>query len=502
MKKTGRLNVLVLLPLLLTLSGSIAAKTDKATADVTASGGVSAPVIARDEELRFWLTIQNKTASDISQIQLTRWPEGYSVDEVCFFVAQSNQPQPQGSTQCAKSDALINRDIALALTIPAGQSLTGMGKLKADKAHRKETLTLVLTWAATGKPSSSIPIALGENQVQDSWEWVSSSWVYQLFKDLAIPISLLVVGFVLNSLAKSRENRQAAQQRLEQEQKEREKAAMQEAKERAETALREDRERQEKAHLELKEEQDKKRDARSETLKQMLPVSHTYAAKYYLPLSRSTERAAIALYEMTEHLEIKAKSPAAFDPAKFEASSQRSFFYVLMAKRLLDGMRKEIGGLYFKDLRGERLAAACIKKFELLVGGDTAPLSLAIQRLANLLKRTATYETFQSAFWPAGVTGPLSQEQTYTDYAWKLFEPWVTNDKDRQDALQCLSALTIVLDFEANRPYEYWYEVMGKLELERLNKPDTAGSYINVENTLRSVASGFTPQEIDSYLKG
>jgi hypothetical protein len=327
----------------------------------------------------------------------------------------------------------------------------------------------VLTWSTAGKPSSSTTIALGENQVQDSWEWLSSSWAYQLFKDLAVPISLLVVGFVLNSLAKGRENRQATKQRTEHD---------------------------------LKEEQDKKRDARSETLKQMLPVSHTYAAKYYLPLSRSTERAVIALYEMTGHLETKAKTPAAFDPAKFAAASHRSFFYVLMAKRILDGMRKEIGGLYFKDLRGEQLAAACIKKFELLLGGDTAPLSLAIQRLANLLKRTATYETFQSAFWPVGVTGPLSQEQTYTDSAWKLFGPWVTNDKNRQETLQYLSALTIVLDFEANRPYEYWYDVMGKLELERLNKPDPAGAYVNVENTLRSVASGFAPQEIDSYLKG
>jgi hypothetical protein len=467
MKKTGRLSLL--LPLLWVLTGSIAAQTNKPQPEVTASGGVSAPVIAKDAELRFWVTIQNKTASDISQIQLTHWPEGYSIAEVCFFVPQSDPAHPQESTQCAKPDELSKGDITLALTIPAGQSRTGAGKLTAGKAHKKETLTLVLAWTAKDKPSSSITVALGENQVQDFWERLSSSWGYQVFKDLAVPISLLFVGFVLNSLAKKREDRQAAKQKKEQG---------------------------------LKEEQDKKRDARSETLKQMLPVSHTYAAKYYLPLSRSTERAVIALYEMTEHLEIKVKTPALFNLAKLELASQRSFFYVLMAKRILEGMRKEIGGLYFKDLRGERLASACIKKFELLLGGDTSPLSLATQRLANLLKRTATYEAFHSNFWPAGVPAPLSQEQTDTQSGWVLFEPWVMNDKNRQDALQYLSALTIVLDFEANRPYEYWYDVMSTLELARLNKPDPAGSYVNVEKTLRSVASGFTTQEIDSYLQG
>jgi hypothetical protein len=478
------------------------AETAAPPPEVTATGGVSAPLIAKDEDLRFWITIQNKTASDLSQIRLTQFPDGYQITEVCFFIPQPDPASPKQDKPCANTQQLDKRDVTMALAIPAGQNLTVGGRLKPSSAHKKETLTLVLEWTVTGKPSSSITVALGENQVQDFWEGLSSSWIYQLFKDLAVPISLLVIGFVLNSLAKSRENRQAAQQKSDLDQKELEKTALQEAKELSEKTLREAREKQEKDLLAVKEEQDKKRDARSETLKQMLPVSHAYAAKYYLPLSRSTERAVTALYEMTVHLETKAKTPASFDPAQLEVASQQSFFYVLMVKRILEGMRKEIGGLYFKDLRGEQLASACIKKFELSLGSETAPLSCAIQRLANLLKRTATYETFHSKFWSAGVTGPLSQEETDTKSAWALFEPWVMVDKNRQAALQYLSALTIVLDFEANRPYEYWYEVTGRLDLVRLDKLDSTGDYVNVEKTLRSVASGFTTQEIDSYVKG
>ena len=440
MKKTGRLYIL--LPLLWALTGSIAAQTDKPQPEVTATGGVSAPLIAQSEDLRFWITVQNKTASNISSLRLMRLPEGYRIDEFCFFLPQSGAV-PQTDKQCATPDQLKNRDISMPLAIPAGQSLTGGGRLAPYNAHKKEILTLVFEWTAAGKPSSSsITVPLGETQVQNGWQDWSSSWLYQLLKDLALPVVLLGLGTWLNLSTK-------------------------------------------------------RRDARSETLKQMLPVSHKYAARYYLPLSRATERAVGAQFEITKQQQITT-SP---DPAKLDSAKKKAFFYVLLTKRTLEGLRKQVGGWYFKDLRGEGLASACVKKFEALLGEDTDPLSLSVQRLSGQLEKSETYESFMTKFWPPVPPAAPTPQQVDAQNAWTLFEPWVLDNTKRQQAIQYLSALTVVLDFEANRPYKYWYDKMGKLELERLNQNKPTPTYVNVQVILRECADeDLTKEKINAYL--
>jgi hypothetical protein len=402
--------------------------------EVTATGGVSAPLIAKDEDLRFWITIQNKTPSDLSQIRLTQFPDGYQITEVCFFIPQPDPASKKQDKPCANPEQLADRDITMPLVIPAGQNLTVGGRLKPYNTHKKETLTLVLEWTVTSKPSSSVTVALGENQVQDNWHDWSSSWFYQLLKDLALPIVLLVFGTWLNLSTK-------------------------------------------------------RRDARSETLKLMLPVSHKYAAKYYLPLSRATERAGEALYDITETLAIVA-SPINIDLIKLESDRNRSLFYILLAKRLLDDMRKAIGGLYFKDLRGEFLASSCIRKFGDLLGEDKAPLAMELQRLSTMVQPMDTYETFETKF--LGVSSPLTAEEAATASARELFQKWADDDEKRRRALELLSALTVILDFEANRPYGYWYDEMNKIDLVGLNKKDPTGAqgdeYVNVKRVLLGFA--------------
>jgi hypothetical protein len=415
--------------------------------EVSATGGVSAPLIAKDEELRFWFTIQNKTLADISQVRLRHLPEGYRIRELCFFVPQPDPTKPR-ERSCATNDELNQGEIALGPLVRANQSVTGLGRLTPGTAHKKETLTLVMEWTVAGKAlSSSTTVNLGENQVQNNWEDWSGSWFYQSLKDLALPIVLLGIGTWLNLSAK-------------------------------------------------------KRDARSETLKQMLPVSHNYAAKYYLPLSRAAERAVSALYEITMQFHPVGSPLPASDIAKLDSAKRRSFFYVVLARKIMDATREEIGGLYFKDLRGERLAAMCLKKFEKLLGEDTDPLSLSLQRLTNLFKTTETLESFETRFGYGGLSSPLSAEEADKSTTWMYFEPWLEDDNNRQKAIQYLSALTIVLDFEANRPYEQWYDVMSKMEVTSLDKNEPTQGYVNVRETLQGFASeSFTTRAINSYLK-
>jgi len=152
------------------------------------------------------------------------------------------------------------------------------------------------------------------------------------------------------------------------------------------------------------------------------------------------------------------------------------------------------------------LAANCIKRFELLLGGDTEPLALVLQALSSQLARTETYQSFEAKFWNG--SSPPTKEELSTTEAWALFEPWVLDDDNRQKALQLLSALVVVLDFEANRPYGYWYDEIGKLDLTVLDKSQNGRSYVNVRDTLLSFAEGTDQekkkelQEIAFYLTG
>src|SRR5262249_19592659 len=111
------------------------------------------------------------------------------------------------------------------------------------------------------------------------------------------------------------------------------------------------------------------------------------------------------------------------------------------------------------------------------------------------------YESFMTKFWPPVPSVPPTQEEINTQNAWTHFAPWVLDNAKRQQAIQFLSALTVVLDFEANRPYKYWYDEMGKLELERLNQNRPMPNYVNVQVILRECATGdLTKEKINAYL--
>jgi hypothetical protein len=431
MKKAGLLKIL--LAVLWAVFGfgasAVEAQPEKSQPEVTAIGGVSAPVIAKKEDLRFWFTIQNKTGSAISQVRMMHLPHGYTVEEVCSFLPQSD-PKQSAEVKCAGQQEIAGGVIKLADTMNAAQSMTVAGRLKPDTPHKKENLTLVLEWTNTGQPlSSSLTVSLGENQVQNGWEKWSSSGFYQAVKDLALPLVLLGIGAWLNLSAK-------------------------------------------------------RRDARSETLKLMLPVSHNYAAKYYLPLSRATEHAVGALTKVTKSLQPASPLPSNYQD--LEPAMRESFFFIILTKRVLEGTRKAVGGLYFKDLLGEELAAYCITEFNDLFGRDTEPLARALQRLSGMFKRTETYESFERRFW--NTSSPPSEEQMAKESAWADFIDWVQEDEKRRRALQLLSSLAIILDFEANRPYGYWYDVMDGLKLARLDRTEPRGldgsDYVNVQQTL------------------
>jgi hypothetical protein len=292
-----------------------------------------------------------------------------------------------------------------------------------------------------------------------------------------------------------------------------------------------------------KERQEKERDARSETLKQMLPVIHKYAAKYYLPLSRAASRAVVALHQA--NVALKDQPP---NQAMVEAATIKALFYVLLVKRLMESTRNTIGGLYFKDLRGEQLAALCLGKFEKLLGDDAAPLAMTAQSTCRTLKTNSTYESFHAQWlaadipslperitilnafnaWlasnpaalaavpPVDTKALVEHLKTWTtegtdtcapaitaadkNTLWHEFNIWLGDATTPQKAKEYLAAVSIILDYESNRPYKYWYNNVAKLNPKFQIDETVPTLDVTAVLTELVASTDYTAEQIKDYL--
>lgn len=360
--------------------------------------------------------MRNKTDAGLSTVRLTRWPEDYQLEKVFLpgGVIAENDFQKQN-----------------AVLIPAlapGQLITIQGTLKPRATHKSEAVAVSLEWSQLGLPRQSATVPLGESQVR-GWPESVLPWFFELFKSLAIPISVLIITLIITSSVKDR-------------------------------------------------------DARSETLKLMLPVIHKYSAKYYMPLSRAAGRAVLAINEAGKKLGSNVE-------ADTTAVTQKSLFYVLLVKRVMDSTRAAIGGLYFKDLRGEKLAAEGLKKFDRLFGDETRTLSLAVQKTSATLEINSSYESF-AVQCNAGTNAALLSE----------FKSWLGDEEKRKPAMCLLAAINVVLDYETNRPYTYWYDWIDKLNPVFKLNDEKNDEKLDLTPTIDRLAAdaGIGAQDLKEYL--
>ncbi|MGH9567134.1 MAG: hypothetical protein ACRD4I_14205, partial [Candidatus Angelobacter sp.] len=259
------------------------AAESSAPSEVSATGKVSSHLSVVTDLVPFTFTFHNATGNKLDHLLIANVPAGYKLHDLCVNTVQSCQVKKESPTG--------TYDVAP--TVPAGGSLVVWGNFTASPPHKPQTLFLVLRWGmevsatATAKNTttvySSLAVDLGENEVQSSkWAWVSDySSIFIL--PVAIPI---VLGFLtyLFSVFGSWSAR------------------------------------------------------RTEIWKQMLPASHGYSTKFYVPMSSAADG-------LCGELE-KSNPEVAF------------FFFLLLLRIVLDSIA-EIGGFYFKDHRGENLANEC-----------------------------------------------------------------------------------------------------------------------------------------------
>jgi len=411
--------------------------------DISASGSLSARAVSKGEAVQFTVVIKNKAdartkpAAAAEKLQLRYLPPQYELEKICVLPVLASQTDP-----CRSAAQFASAQNAIWPSLGPGQSITVHGYLKSAKPLKASVLTVSLVWDAP-TPGSSIPVTLGENQVLD---WYQADWLVGLTKILAVPIVLALVTFFLNWLASSKEKREAKRQKL-----------------------RED----------AKAQAEKEQSVRTETWKQMLLISHQYAAKCYLPLSLAAERLAENLLALG--------TP--------EGDERVTFYYVLVCGKEMAKTRREIGGLYFKDLRGERLAGACWKRHrQALMGRNEAgDFNLAIRNAVDRIAGTESYAAFKKQFEVKVAAGqPPAFNDPDIQAAWEGFMQWRQNNGQAiADVVRCLRGFSAIMDYESNRPYKYWYDVPDRLDISD-----------DLKNLFRDLRGSFSQQEINDYIAG
>jgi hypothetical protein len=179
----------------------------------------------------------------------------------------------------------------------------------------------------------------------------------------------------------------------------------------------------------------KRRDNRTETLRLLLSQFLEYSGKYYLPLSAGAERLADAMEKGDKDL---------------------AFYYIVYLEKRMDEQRKAVGGFYFKDVRGERLASQAWKEYseDLLGKTSTDALNRAVQGCMNKLEARENYDAFAKIMHMRS-DGTFANPDAHT--ARQLLETKL-NDKDLVQRLVLnLQTVVSLIDFEVNRPFENWY---------------------------------------------
>jgi hypothetical protein len=402
--------LLLLLPILL-LAGQLTRAAD-APPEVAVGGTVSAKTITIDELLKFTLSVKNNTSAAINSVRLVAAPDSYEFATVQGCGGNA-PPFYSDANSFAQGNNLLMPSVA------AGASCTAWGYLKPTHKHAAATLTVIVEWqpakSSAADVRKSVPlvsnsavVVLGENAVETYEDRRRQSWI-EAAKILVVPAVLSFLAFVVPWMVKRGEERSAI---------------------------------------------------RSETQKQMLQTSLEYAAKYYLPLSAAAERLVDALQPANPAFDSKHPNAA---PKYLPRKNELVLYYVIYLEKRMDEQRKVIGGFYFKELSAEKLASACWKEYSdrVFTKDVDNPLSRAVQSCLNRLEARENYEAFAAKF--KLVKHPIYGDSKAKEAAIELDQRLTAIDIDRIVLL--LNALQAIIDFEVNRPFEYWYDKPATLNM-------------------------------------
>lgn len=403
-----------------------------AQAGLTVTPSLSKPDVMVGEPVRFWITIRNDGPDPVTDLRLI------GVDAP-GFTYEINPPCPCNTADCFAT----TRCASLRTRLEAHEQFASWGNLIATQPSQGQGVWLVLRWRDTMSRTQEVSVLLGRlTAVPQAWLWWQT--VVGFLKDIAIPAIPLALGLL--GLWFKRWERERADRHSEKEQR------------RTEIA---------------------------ETWREMLPLSHEYTIKHYMPVVAAAELA------IRKSEQVRGIEPTDEDERK------RVFFMCTIFRRRVRAQIEVLNGFYFKDRCGEELAAALLLRYDDLYVENRAGSLRRRNAILTLVEPTgpsSRYEAF-IARWQAELDAGSPVGRDLTD-EFQSFQEWMVT-AGFATAMDVLGAFAAIVRLEMNRVYEPWY---GKPEQMRMKSGPTKAVW---EVAADAAGSGsVSKEELTTYLTG
>jgi hypothetical protein len=361
---------------------------------------------SRTEEVELRLEASRDPTAQLGNITVCIEAPGFRVDggDSCVAVTAADR-SVSGTSQRPVSIKLIPTSSSGKYRLLLNASWARYVPRQA-KETKKSTKTQASTEDCLAQGSNCLAllermlIPVGPVSVEiDRWGRFASR-VTIFVKDMALPIILLVLGVQLNNLTAKRDRRRAAI---------------------------------EAAHDRARKEQEREQDEDRQIVRILLPKVMDLASKYYLPMTWNAERFVMASAKGTE-------------------SAQELVFHLLNFFVVARGLKEHAGGIFLKDLDGEKIFVAgnrILRVLSVEAAGGEAEFTYALDKLAA---------TAPKGKWPR-----LADVQSPKTEAWTKLEVWVKSldATNLRGVRYFFNALRGVLRYESNSPYFNWYHGTG-----------------------------------------
>jgi len=437
--------------------------------DVRVWGRADRSRVGREEELTLWLFVQNRSGKPISGLRIDELDApGMTHTGTCW-------PEPCKLPQCAPVCRFGETSArGLKDELQPGESTGVYGRLKLDGLLKPGAhLSASFSWTSAPAPDATSVRSRPATAVvgpffaatAQRWWIVLPRSLYEVLKDLGLPIVLAVLAFVFKRIQSDRER--ARKRDEDEKERRRQDAAAEEAR-------------------------------RHETYQSLLPRAHENAVRFVLPMCVNAgqaaqeigkARAAAWAERETTARTVGAGTAGVASSAKRaaeEASSakriaqRRAFYYfVLLLKRNFHLVEKG-GGYFFESLAGEFMVYDCWNGLF-----DRAVRQLGYASLYALLDRVDANDSllqFESRFCFLGYSGVEGEthgpgpafSETFTRIRGR-FEAWIDtptapgNPAPRSDIELLLDLFSKLTQYEINRLYRLWYREPDKGDEEALS---------------------------------
>jgi hypothetical protein len=400
--------------------------------EVTARGWVESNHVSYGERIPFWITIVNASDHEIQDLRLL------SLHTPGFKPARSSAPGAKPASSCWTSTnppmpSCIEGAPSLPATLKSGGAVTLWAELEATSPAGRYGLSAVFGWKNPGGERARKALLLGPVEVTyplaDSLFPITEK-AYGAGKDFGLPFAVAVLTFLLGV----REQKNKKDEELAEQKRKRDEAlAEQRRKEDLDFAEKRHKEEQELAEQKLRERQklDDERRAQIQQTWSLLLQKHLKDSQlHYLPISSKLTYL---------------RSRALRQPPEL-----RECFYWLMAfMRRIKYTADGIGGIHLKSRLAEETFTSAWATFRDVVEELLGKTKRS--RALNLMRTNESMAEFEERF--AAGSDPL-----FTDLE-QEFARWLSDTNEPFKNYLCLIWLMqLVLEFETNRPFRYWYD--------------------------------------------